>query len=125
MNRLFPGGDDSPEAARAAALFATALGCDLVVDLHEEGLAWLEADRPTLVGSPAAAPLVLGMVEALSEEGFAFTGGSPAGSLVAELGRLGRRAITVEVPARLGEAEREALILAALAAALEGLGMAR
>lgn len=132
LNRLYPGRPagmtqaghpgPGPLEARAAAIFSLALKADLTVDLHEEGLAWTEADRPTLVISPAAAELAMDLVDRLGLEGIqlAFTGGSPAGSLVAELGRRGRRALTVEIPASLPLEERTRLQLS-LVAALEGL----
>lgn len=129
LNRLYPGrpsavGGGPGEAlrARAAAILGLALEADLVVDLHEEGRAWTEADLPTLVFSPPASALVLDLVEALATEGqpFAFTGGSPEGSLVAELGKRARPALTVEVPARLSLGERASLHLGVIAA-IEGL----
>jgi len=129
MNRLFGerrlGQDGGPEARRAAAILEAALGADLVLDLHEEGGAWGEADLPTLVLSPAAAGLALDLVEALRDSGmpFAFAGGAPAGSLAGELGRLGRRALVVEVPARLSGQDRVRMQLAVVEAALRLLGM--
>lgn len=98
LNRTFPGA----EGSLAANLFALALTADLVFDLHEAGETWTEGDRPTLVVSPAAAPFALELLEALERKGarFAFTGGAPAGSLVGELGALGRQAMVVEVPGR-------------------------
>jgi predicted deacylase len=118
LNRTFP------EGALAAPLFQIALQGDLVLDLHEEGGAWPEADRPTLVVAPAASAFALDLLEALPpSEGFAFTGGAPAGSLVGELGRLGRRALVVEVPARLPLEARIALHRQVVEAALRLLGL--
>jgi len=98
LNRTFPGTDTS----RPATIFALARSADLVLDLHEEGRAWTEADLPTLVLSPAASTFAMALLETLEARGirFAFTGGAPAGSLVGELGNLGRMAMVVEVPAR-------------------------
>lgn len=98
LNRTFPGTGSS----RPATIFALARRADLVLDLHEEGLAWTEADLPTLVLSPAASAFAMALLEALEARGirFAFTGGAPAGSLVGELGNLDRMAMVVEVPAR-------------------------
>lgn len=61
-------------------------------------------------------------MEALATDSqpFAFTGGSPEGSLVAELGKRARPALTVEVPARLSLGERASLHLGVIAA-IEGL----
>ncbi len=128
LNRLYPGDKTArlpEEPARAAAIFALALKADLVIDLHEEGLAWAEADLPTIVFSPPAAALVMDLVQAASAAGrdFVFTGGAPAGSLVGELGRAGRKAILVEVPARLPLEERTRLHLAVIEACLVLLGM--
>jgi predicted deacylase len=108
LNRTFPGTGEGPEAQRAAAIFALAREADLVLDLHEEGSAWGEADLPTLVVSPAAAAFAMDLLDTLAARGihFAFTGGAPAGSLVGELGALGRQALVVEVPARLPREER-------------------
>jgi len=126
LNRLFPGhrrGGEGP--ARAAEIFAAALGADLSIDLHESGWAWTEADSPSLVLSPAAAPFALELLEALDGKGapFAFTGGAPYGSLVWALGAKGRAAIGVEAPARLSEAERIALHLAVVRESATLLGM--
>lgn len=98
LNRTFPGTGTS----RPARIFALARSADLVLDLHEEGRAWTEADLPTLVLSPAASAFAMALLEALEARGirFAFTGGAPAGSLVGELGNLGIKAMVVEVPAR-------------------------
>jgi predicted deacylase len=125
LNRAFPGKGPGREQQRAAEIFRLALGADLVLDLHEEGAAWKEADRPTLVVSPASASFALDLLEALERSGvrFAFTGGAPAGSLVGELGALGRKALVVEVPARLGRAERVALHLRVVEAVLGLLEM--
>jgi predicted deacylase len=128
LNRSFPGrvgpsASDTEE--RAAAIYAIAASADLVIDLHEEGNAWPEADLPTLVFDPPAAELVFDLLEMpeLRSLGFAFTGGSPSGSLEAELGKAGRKALLVEAPARLPEAERVSLDLRAIEGALRLLGM--
>lgn len=125
LNRVFPGTGEGPDAQRAAAVFALTGDADLVLDLHEEGLAWPEADLATLVVAPAAASFAMDLLEALEGSGarFAFTGGAPDGSLVGELGRRGRRALVVEVPARLPQAERVRLHLLVVEAALGQLGM--
>jgi predicted deacylase len=98
--------------------------CDLVIDLHEEGPAWPEAEVPTLVITPASASLAMDLLDALRSRGlaFAFTSGAPEGSLVGELGKRGRAALSIEVPARLPETERVELLLAALGEALRILG---
>ncbi|MEI6386564.1 MAG: succinylglutamate desuccinylase/aspartoacylase family protein [Spirochaetota bacterium] len=132
LNRLFPAGDreDNPEAARARELFAILRGCDLVVDLHEEGLAWLESDRPTLVTNARSAAVALSALEGsdrpgngLSNAGFAFTGGAPRGSLNHELGLVGTAAVTVEVPARLALHERLRLQSLAVTALIAAMGI--
>lgn len=125
LNRVFPGGGEGPDARRAAQVFALTRDADLVLDLHEEGLAWPEPDLATLVVSPAASGFAMDLLEALEARGarFAFTGGAPAGSLVGELGRLGRQALVVEVPARLPRAERIRLHLLVVEVALDQLGM--
>ncbi|MFZ4615523.1 MAG: hypothetical protein ACOYM2_04890 [Rectinemataceae bacterium] len=136
LNRLFPGGEGSPgpEAARAVELFLTLRAYDLVVDLHEEGPAWLESDRPTLVTNAQSAAIALSALEGmdgaaggagvgLSEAGFAFTGGAPQGSLNYELGKVGTAALTVEVPARLPLPERLGLQSLAVSALLAALGL--
>jgi hypothetical protein len=56
LNRIYPGTGPEPEAPRAAAIYALVRGADLVLDLHEEGRAWPEADRPTLVVAPPPPP---------------------------------------------------------------------
>ena len=113
------------DGGRAALILELALACDLVLDLHEAGFAWPEADFPTLVISPAAAFLAMDLIDALGERGlaFAFTGGAPPGSLVGELGDRGRAAIAVEVPSRLPPEERVALHLAVVDEAMGLLGM--
>jgi predicted deacylase len=120
LNRVFPGTTEGVDSQRAAAIFALAKDADLVLDLHEEGSAWLEADLPTLVVSPAAAAFALELLETLEARGcpFAFTGGAPAGSLVGELGTLGQKAMVVEVPARLSRDERVRMHLLVVEAAL-------
>ena len=129
LNRLFPGaagaGALAGEEARAAWILAALEGAGLVLDLHEEGGAWAEADLPTLVISPAAAGLALEMVDASRAGRFplAFTGGPPKGSLVWALGERGAAAMAVEAPARLAEADRIALHLAVVEAALRLMGM--
>lgn len=125
LNRAFPGSGDGADARRAAEVFALARDADLVLDLHEEGGAWAEADLATLVVAPAASAFAMELLEQLERAGapFAFTGGAPAGSLVGELGRLGRRALVVEVPARLPRAERVRLHLLVAERALGLLGM--
>ncbi len=132
LNRLFPGGEgsSSPEAVRARDLFAALRGYDLVLDLHEEGLAWLESDRPTLVTNAQSAAIALAALEGsdgegkgLSEAGFAFTGGAPHGSLNHELGQVGTAAVTIEVPARLPLPERLELQTMAVTALLSALGL--
>jgi len=120
MNRLFPGDASAGgESARAAEIFRAAMGGDLVLDLHEEGYAWAEADLPTLVVSAAAAEMAMDLLELLAERGFhfAFTGSAPEGSLVGELAKRGKAALGVEVPARFPEDERIALHLAVFEAA--------
>lgn len=125
LNRSFPGSPDGPDARRAAEVFALARDADLVLDLHEEGPAWQEADLATLVVAPAASAFAMDLLEALDRRGapFAFTGGAPGGSLAGELGRLGRRALVVEVPARLPQAERIRLHLLVVEQALALLDM--
>ena len=125
LNRAFPGAGDAPDARRAAAVFALAMDADLVLDLHEEGPAWTELDLATLVVAPAASAFAMELMEALQEQDvqFAFTGGAPRGSLVGELGRLGRQALVVEVPARLPRSERVLLHLQVAEMALRLLGM--
>lgn len=125
LNRIYPGTGPQPEAPRAAAIFALTRGADLVLDLHEEGGAWPEADRPTLVVAPPAAAFAMDLLETLAGQGptFAFTGGSPAGSLTGTAGDHGVRAMTVEVPSRLPCRERVALHLRVVEAALAQLGM--
>jgi predicted deacylase len=125
LNRIFPGSEQDEETRRAAAIFALAQKADLVLDLHEEGSAWLEADLPTLVVSPATSAFTMDLLEALNRQGirFAFTGGAPAGSLVGELGTLDRKALVVEVPARLPEAERVRMHRLVVEVALGLLGM--
>ena len=125
LNRVFPGGADGPDARRAAQVFTLALDADLVLDLHEEGPLWPEPDLATLVVSPPAAAFAMDLLEALEARGgrFAFTGGAPDGSLAGELGRRGRQALVVEVPARLPRAEGVRLQLLAVEAALGQLGM--
>ncbi|HRZ64291.1 MAG TPA: succinylglutamate desuccinylase/aspartoacylase family protein [Spirochaetia bacterium] len=137
LNRLFPrtgsgpaeaapaAGRD-PEEARAEALLGVLLGeADLVLDLHEEGGAWDEADLPTLVLTEAAAELALELVEELRDLGmpFDFVRGAPEGSLAGELGGRGRAALVVEAPARLPLEERVRVHLAAVRGALGLLGM--
>lgn len=142
LNRIYPGrshnaDDNAPDGptdrassassllSRASAIFELARSCDLVIDLHEEGLAWSEADTQTFVFTPAASGLALDLVEALDEAGtsFAFTGGAPKGSLAGELGRLGQSAIVAEVPARLPLEARVSLHLALVEGALRILDM--
>jgi predicted deacylase len=120
MNRVFPGTTSGYESTRAAAIFTLARSADLTIDLHEEGPAWEEADLPTLVVTPASAAFALDLLDALSNRGvtFTFTGGAPAGSLIGELGRTGRSALVVEIPARLPEAERVRLNLLVVEEAL-------
>ncbi|MDR3673607.1 MAG: succinylglutamate desuccinylase/aspartoacylase family protein [Holophaga sp.] len=127
LNRVFPGGAAGPDARRAAEVFALARDADLVLDLHEEGPLWPEPDLATLVVSPPAAGFAMDLLEALEGRGgrFAFTGGAPDGSLVGELGKRGRRALTVEVPARLPRAERIRLHLLVVEVALGQMGMRR
>ena len=111
LNRAFPGRGEGLEARQAAVIYAAAAGTDLVLDLHEEGSAWSEADLPTLVVSPAASAFALALLETLNlrTPHFAFTGGAPAGSLVGALGAAGQKALVVEVPARLPLEERVAM----------------
>jgi predicted deacylase len=120
LNRSFPAGTPA-----AATLYALALEADLVLDLHEAGTAWPEAELPTLVVSPAAAAFALELLEHLNTRSprFAFTGGAPAGSLVGELGAADRKALVVEVPARLPLRQRLALHRRVLEAALRLLGL--
>ena len=126
MNRVFPGAEGGgPEERRAAEIFGAARSADLVIDLHEEGLAWPDADMPTLVTNDEAAGIVLDALDALAPRGFAVAGGSPEGSLCAELGRIGKAAITIEVPMRLPPEERLKLHLLALRVIFETLGMRR
>jgi predicted deacylase len=125
LNRIYPGTGSEPEAPRAAAIFALARGADLVLDLHEEGGAWTEADEPTLVIAPPAASFALELLETLANRkpAFTFTGGSPAGSLTGTAGDAGIRAMTVEIPVRLPFPERVELQLRVVEAALAQLGM--
>jgi predicted deacylase len=125
LNRVFPGQGEGLQAHQAAAIFAVAMSSDLVLDLHEEGAAWPEADLPTLVVSPAAAAFTLDLLEALNTRSprFTFTGGAPAGSLAGALGAAQRQALVVEVPARLPLQDRLELQRRVLAAALGLLGM--
>jgi predicted deacylase len=125
LNRVFPGGGDTEEARRAASIFELAKDVDLVLDLHEEGSAWLEADLPTLVVSPASSAFAMDLLEALDAKGlhFAFTGGAPAGSLVGELGTRGRKALVMEVPARSSLEERIRMQLLVVEVALDRLDM--
>lgn len=125
LNRVFPGGEEGPDARRAAEIFALTRDADLVLDLHEEGALWPEPDLATLVVSPPASAFAMDLLEALEQRGgkFAFTGGAPAGSLAGELGRLGRQALVVEVPARLPRGERIRLHLLVVETALGQLGM--
>lgn len=120
LNRSYPDGNP-----RASTLFAQALEADLVLDLHESGSAWQEADTPTLVLSPAAAAFALDLLQRLNRRrpAFAFTGGAPAGSLVGELGTAGHQALVVEVPARLPLRQRLALHRRVVEAALRQLGL--
>lgn len=120
LNRAYPDGNP-----RASALFAQALEADLVLDLHESGTAWQEADVPTLVLSPAAAPFALDLLQRLNRRrpSFAYTGGAPAGSLVGELGNAGRTALVVEIPARLPLRQRLALHRRVVEASLDQLGL--
>jgi predicted deacylase len=120
LNRAFPAGN-----AQTRAIHAHALEADLVLDLHEAGAAWQEADVPTLVVSPAAAPFALDLLERLNRRrpAFTFTGGAPAGSLVGELGAVERKALVVEVPARLPARQRLALHRRVIEGALGLLGM--
>ena len=125
LNRAFPGRGESFEARQAAVICAAAAGSDLVLDLHEEGSAWSEADLPTLVVSPAASAFALDLLEILNlrTPHFAFTGGAPAGSLVGFLGTAGQKALVVEVPARLPLRERLAMQERVIETALTLLGM--
>jgi predicted deacylase len=126
MNRLFPGSPGkSEEDGLAIGIFKTGGRADLVIDLHEEGLAWPEANKPTIVINSASADLVFRLLEDPALSGFGFTGGAPEGSLVAELGAIDRPAFTVEVPARLPAEERIGLHLRVVTAALGLLGMLR
>ncbi len=120
LNRTFP-----DQNAQASAIHARALEADLVLDLHEAGSAWQEADVPTLVVSPAAAPFALDLLERLNRRKptFSFTGGAPAGSLVGELGAVNRQALVVEVPARLSLRQRRTLHRRVVETALSLLGM--
>lgn len=121
MNRAFPG----EKGTAARAVFDAAQGVDLVLDLHEAGAAWPEADVPTLVISPSSAPFALTLLEVMRTDGlpFAFTGGAPAGSLVAVLEARRQQAITVEVPARWRLSKRVRVHRRVVEAALHLLGM--
>jgi predicted deacylase len=120
LNRAFPA-----ETPRAASIYALAQTADLVLDLHEAGAAWAEADVPTLVMTPGAASLAMQLLEHLNQRPprFTFTGGAPAGSLVGALGAADRQALVVEVPARLPLQQRLALHRRVVEAALRLLDM--
>jgi predicted deacylase len=120
LNRAFPA-----ESPRAASLYALAQGADLVLDLHEAGAAWPEADVPTLVVTPAAASFALDLLEELNHRTprFSFAGGAPAGSLAGALGAAERKALVVEVPARLPLTQRVSLHRRVIETALGLLGM--
>jgi len=96
-----------------------------VLDLHEEGGAWTEADLPTLVVSPPASAFAMALLEALEARGIrlAFTGGAPAGSLVGELGNLEKKALVMEVPARWSLKRRIRMHRRVVEAACDLLGM--
>lgn len=121
LNRVFPG-DASAEGKRAAAIFGAVRRADLVLDLHEEGLAWPELDMPTLVTNEAGAPLLLDIIDELGRV-FSYTGGAPTGSLNAALEAVAVPDITIEVPMSYPLDRRLALVDLALSAAMHRLGL--